>query len=450
VLQSRVSQVITAMAPETLERLVTLERPAAERRRFLLDVSQSMAVDAVLDLVGAAATATSRSLSPALLQLLGKLAEYSEQGVPETRGRAEFAFRTQIRQLIEGWDEWDRRDPSPADHQRTMDNLRLAGKSPLRGASSTYECEPERLLMMSLEVGVAGPSASAAASWLITQGRTGVLRDLLAQAPHRELGPDILRHAASGKVLAELLQREPLDGSALDLVIPLLGDAALEPLMDALARAESAETRDHLVRLLVPFGDGAAARAWARMESSSWPAQRNLLSLLIRLPSLPPGFTPALFLDHPDAPVRTDALRMLFRGAATRSRAICDALASGDPAIVRMAVFASVEDCPPAAAPLLVGLMVRPDGEPGVRSAAISAAASVSQPAVVEALLSLCYVPGRWFRRPRIAGKSPVVLAALAGLARHWSEHARVKPVLALAAGHPDDDIRAAADRKPR
>ena len=82
-LQSRISKVITAVAPETLERLIRMERNEVQRQRFLLEITQSMAVDAVLDLVQAAATATSRSISPALLQLLGKLAEHGEVGAVE-------------------------------------------------------------------------------------------------------------------------------------------------------------------------------------------------------------------------------------------------------------------------------------------------------------------------------------------------------------------------------
>jgi hypothetical protein len=449
-LQSRISKVITSVAPETLERLVRMERNEVQRQRFLLEIAQSMAVDAVLDLVQAAATATSRSISPALLQLLGKLAEHSEAGAVETRDRADFAFRSQVRQLIEGWEEWDSRDPAPPDHQRTMEHLSLAGKSPLRGHSSTYECEPERLLMMSLEVGLANASTYSAAAYLINQGRTAQLRELFTRAPHPALATDILRNVASESTLRGLLRSEPLDISALEIIIPLLGETAVAPLLDALVQAEGTERRDPLLRLLHQFGEPAGTEAWARMEDADWPAQRNLLALIIKLPSLPRGFSPAMFIDHPEPRVRAEALRILFRGAGTRARAICEALSAGDPAVVRMAVFASADDCPAAAVPLLIPLIERSDLEPGIRSSAVAAVASVPQALVVDRLIGLCFVGGRWFRRPRIAGKSPVVLAALSGLARHWPNHPRAKAVLELAARHPDEEIRAAVERKSR
>ena len=450
VLQSRISRVITSVAPATLERLVGMERNEAQRRRFLLEITQSMAVDAVLDLVQAAAATTSRSISPALLQLLGKLAEYSETGGADTRDRADAAFRSQVRQLIEGWEGWEDGDPTAPDHRRTLEHLSLAGKSPLRGHSSTYECEPERILMMSLEVGVANASTYHSAAWLIHQGRTAQLRELFNRTPHPAVATDILRNVASVGALRSLLKGEPLDLSALEIIIPLLGENAVTPLVDALNGADNPERRDQLIRLLTPFGDAAGADALGRVEKVGWPAQRNLLALLIRLPAPPRGFSPTMFIDHPEPRIRTEALRILFRGAAIRPRAICEALASSDPALVRMAVFASVDDCPPAAAPLLIPLIERGDVEPGVRASAVAAVASVPQPMVVDRLLSQCFVGGRWFRRPRVAGKSPVVLAALSGLARHWPTHARARPVIELATRHPDPDIRAAVERKPR
>jgi hypothetical protein len=155
-----------------------------------------------------------------------------------------------------------------------------------------------------------------------------------------------------------------------------------------------------------------------------------------------------MFIDHPEPRVRTEALRILFRGEATRPRAICEALSSSDPALVRMGVFTSVDDCPAAAVPLLIPLIGKSELEPGVRASAVAAVASVPQAAVVDCLLGLCFIEGGWFRRPRLAGKSPVVLAALSGLSRHWPHHARARQVIELASRHPDDEIRATVDRK--
>jgi hypothetical protein len=59
-------------------------------------------------------------------------------------------------------------------------------------------------------------------------------------------------------------------------------------------------------------------------------------------------------------------------------------------------------------------------------------------------LLEIVKFRRRWFR-PSLAPKSADLLAALAGLAAHWSEDPLVKDVLAYARWHTDRQIRAAA-----
>jgi hypothetical protein len=54
----------------------------------------------------------------------------------------------------------------------------------------------------------------------------------------------------------------------------------------------------------------------------------------------------------------------------------------------------------------------------------------------------------RWWRRARLAPKSPVLLAVLKVLAESRSDHPDVVSTLALAGQHRDPEIRAAA-RQP-
>jgi hypothetical protein len=65
----------------------------------------------------------------------------------------------------------------------------------------------------------------------------------------------------------------------------------------------------------------------------------------------------------------------------------------------------------------------------------------------LESLTGLAVRPTRWFRRRRLAPKSPELLAAIAGLAAHWPEEPRAQLVLTTAERHADADIRAAARR---
>lgn len=446
-LESRISRLIGAMAPETLERLVSLKPDEAERKRFVMEMSQAMAVDAVLDLVQAAANATGRSISPALIQLLGKMARYSQEGGGDVRGKAELAFRQQVRALIEGWEEWDHEDPAPAEYQRTLDRLAVAGKNPLRGSAPShhYECEPERTVALSLEVGVATATTRDAAARLLDGGKLRPLLDLLDRAPNFGLAAELRHQVITEASLRRALERKPVDFAAIGTMVELLKGPALPLLLDRVMTSDEAELRQY-VTLLKGMGDSVADAAAERLAGAEWPVQKNLLSLLAALPNLPGGgFTPAEFTRNPDPTIRNTALRILLGGTATRTRAICDALAAEDAATVRLGLGAAMEHCPPVAVPLVMKQIEQGDFEPGVKAAAIRSVAAVNLPLVLDFLVGLSMTRTIWLRRPKLAHRSPTVLAAVTGLARHWAQHPKAQAVLALAREHGELEFRAAA-----
>src|SRR5207247_2393619 len=79
-LRRRTSRLIRAMKPETLRRLLEMGGDFAQRQRFALDATHGMAVDAVLEIVRAAADTSSQSISHSLVRMLSKLAAHAEQG----------------------------------------------------------------------------------------------------------------------------------------------------------------------------------------------------------------------------------------------------------------------------------------------------------------------------------------------------------------------------------
>ena len=444
-LESQISRLIGSMAPETLERLVRLEPNDAERKRFLLEMSQAMAVDAVLDLVQAAARATSRSISPALVQLLGKMANYAQEEGSDIRLKAEVAFRQQIRSLIEGWEEWHAHDPAPDEYQRTLNRLAAAGKNPLRGPSHHYECEPERTLQVSLEIGVATDATRDAAARLVDSGNLKLLLEILDRSPSYGLAAELRHQVITAESLRLALERRPLDFTAIATMVQLLGAPALPLLLDKLVVAPDAPTLQQYVTMLKGLGDGVGEAALERLAGAQWPVQRNLLNLLAALPAVPAGFSPGEFTRNPDPTIRSAALRILLGGSATRVRAICDALAGEDTPTIRMGIAAAVEGCPPAAVPLLIRQVEQGDFEPGVKAAAIRAIAPVSLPLVVDFLVGLTTTRSLWLRRKRLAHRSPQVLAAVIGLSRHWAQHPGAREVLNLARAHREAEFRAAA-----
>src|SRR2546429_2445376 len=83
------------LKPETLERLVRMGGDFAQRRQFVSDAADGMAVDAVLDILKAAAESSQESISHSLVRLLSKLAVHAEAGAPPRRPPTAPALRAQ-------------------------------------------------------------------------------------------------------------------------------------------------------------------------------------------------------------------------------------------------------------------------------------------------------------------------------------------------------------------
>jgi hypothetical protein len=72
-LQRRISKLVGSLQPATLKRLLEMGGDSVQRRRFVLDASQGMTVDAVVELVQAAASAEGQTISHSLVRMLTKL-----------------------------------------------------------------------------------------------------------------------------------------------------------------------------------------------------------------------------------------------------------------------------------------------------------------------------------------------------------------------------------------
>src|SRR5690242_8998886 len=102
-LRRRTSRLIRALKPETLRRLVDMGGDFLQRRNFVQDSTDGMAVDAVLEIVQAAAESSQQTISHSLIRMLSKLAAHAETGTEQVRPQADAALRDQVRQLLQGW-----------------------------------------------------------------------------------------------------------------------------------------------------------------------------------------------------------------------------------------------------------------------------------------------------------------------------------------------------------
>src|SRR5712664_2408251 len=352
-LRRRTSTLVGALQPGTLRRLIEMGGDNAQRSKFAIDVTHGLAVDAVLDIVRAMADASHKTVSDPLVRMLSKLAQHAEQGTAEARPQADIALREQVRDLLEGW---TLEDPNPDAYGLALH--RMAAASPVRSTQLGQQAaEPLRIVQTALETGALGFGAWRAIERLVAERHVGDLVELLASpALGADIGP-LWTRVTSPDVVRQLASTEPPDFTTLDRVLPRLAVDAFGPLLDVLGESESRTTRrgllDRLTRAPRELGPVIATRLGREIP---WYVTRNLLLILDGLPALPDGFRAAAFIAHEDARVRREALKVSLKVPAEREAALLGALSDADPRMVRVALTAALEDCPPSAVPPIAQL----------------------------------------------------------------------------------------------
>jgi hypothetical protein len=447
VLRRRVSRLISALEPEQLRRIIILGGDVSQRRRFLVDASEGLAVDAALALVQSAADASQRVISTSLLRLFAKLAAHAERGDAAVRAEAEVALRDQIKQLVSGW-ALD--DPTPGRYAVVLDRMAPNASLFITPDESTHACEPLRLIQMSLEIGTVGSDVLEAIDSMVSAGQMGVLMGLLGQADaESEAAKAISARAATPDQLRRLLDSPAPDAEQLDWLVRQLGMDAAEPLLDALGASTSRATRRKVLGLLAPLGPALVAPVTARLAGAPWYFQRNLLILLDRLGTRPGDFSPKPYAAHPDGRVRREAVRMLLKQPTERQAAMMAALGDPDQQVVRQALGAALDGCSTSAVAIIARRVADRQFDADVDLLAIRVLSTSRERGALECLLGCATSSGGWFGGRRLAPRSARLLAALTGLVAQWPAEPRVVSVLVRASRHHDVQVRAAVAAWP-
>ena len=446
-LQRQLSRLIGGIAPAALERLMHMGSSLERRRRWLLQATDIMAADVIVSLVDAAARASNRTLSPAILQLLSKLSVHAGEGAPRTRLRAEQALRERIRTLIEHWDATP--TAGTPEYERVLESLPGAERD--LDPVLVYAPEPQRIILTSLELGLVQAGTRRAVDRMVERGEAGLLLDLLERLPPDDAGAvEIRGWVRTPGTVRRLLAFEPPELDTLARILPSTGLEGLGPVLDALGSAKERKVRARLIDLVAQFGPEAGQEIAARIGGAPWYVQRNLLRLLAMLPALPEGFSIAAHVRHQDPRVRHEALRIMLKDRVRRTDGVRLALQSSDPPTLRLGIVAAAEACPPDVAPLLLERIRSSMLDPQLKALAIRAVASVDHPSVLAMLLSFTITSGALPFLRRLAPRSPGMLAALAGLAAHWPYHLEAGKVLSMAAKSRDPEVRKAGAMSAR
>jgi hypothetical protein len=444
-LQRRVSRLVGSLKESTLERLLEMGGDKNQRRRFLLDASQGITVEAVIDLVKAASAAEGQTVSHSMLRMLSKLAHHPSSGGP--RAKTDPMIRDVMRRLV---DDWSLDDPNPEAYRQALENIsssRNVAPKPSSDALPT-EIEPERMIQIAIEVGAMGPQILAAMADLCKAGRADVLLDLVERAPSEAAGAPVWEFLKGRRILDDLLQRQRVDMPLVARFVKRIGADAAPTLLSAAAVFEDAKMRSQFYDLVLSAGDQVGGAIVERITASPPVVQRELLSLLGRMSALPPGFSAINYLASDEALVRREAVRLLLRDPAEREETIMSALTDTDDRVVFAGLTVAQEKCPSAGIDLIKQRVDRGELDSQLRTMGIRIVAQQRTPETLAWLLGYVVTEGHWPRRPKLRPSSPEMLAALSVIAAYWAGDPAAETVITLAERNRDSEVRAKVARR--
>ncbi len=442
-LRSRVSRLLGTIRPETLRNLLEMGNDVGQRQKFVLDATQGMAVDAVIELLRAAADVSHQTISHSMLRLLSKLAVHAEHGAADRRTDADAALRENVRMLV---GQWTLEDPNPDAYRSVLEGMSRARPRLDTVAAAAFPVEEQRLVQMALEIGVAGDSTWRAVEAMVAKRQLPALIAMLERGPRPAVAQRIWERVATPELIRALVAEPQPDWPSLDRLVARVGLGAASALTDALEDSEDARRHGQIVNLLARLGDDVGPVIARRLPQSTPAVQAQLLLLLGKLDTLPAELDAAAWARDRTPAVRREAIKLLWRRPETREQGIMLGVLDVDERTVLAALNEAAHSCPRAALPVLMNRVDRDDIPASLRALAIRTVASIRSPDVVDWMLRFVMVGRkRFFGGERLAPKSPELLAALTALGSYWPRDPRVVATLARAAKSPDAEIRHAA-----
>ena len=439
-LQRRVSRLVGSLKDSTLEKLLEMGGDSIQRRKFLLDASQGVTVEAVIDLVKAASAAEGQTVSHSMLRMLSKLAHHPSGG--STRGKTDPNIRDVMKRLV---DDWSLDDPNPEAYRAVLENMSsIRSSAPAKSVSAVpTDCEPERVVKIAIEVGSMGPQVSAAMMTLWKAGRAELLLDLVERAPNAEAGAPVWNFLVSERVFESLLEQPRVDVRLMERFVQRIGASAIPALLRSAMRFEDAKARGEFYEIVERLGGAATAGVGQVIAEAGPVVQRELLALIGRLGNAASEFSAAAYLTSREPLVRREAVRLVLRQPGQRDAAIMVALSDSDNRVVFVGLTAAQEKCARPACELIKRRVDAGELDSQLRTMGIRIVAQQRTPDILAWLLRFVLIDARWPRRPKLTPSTPEMLAALGVLASVWREDPQAATAIKLAERSRDDAVRA-------
>lgn len=469
-LQKRISELVKQLSPETLKKLLHMGGDLGQQRQFLLNASQGMTVEAVLDLVRASATDGRQTISHSMMRLFSKLSKYADHDTdPVRRANADSSVREHMQKLIT---EWNLDDPNPTAYGKVLHTMSQRQRS--ETTSEYIDCEPDRIVQMGLELSASGPRFENALIAMLNSARLEPLLNLLDNAPDKDFAESAWLYLDSNDILWSALSEARIDLAVLRRLVQRKRLSAVEPILDVVERTKDQRTREQLLEVLAGLGDDVGPFLVRRIEGARAELRRELFLMLGKLTRIPEGFDVSRFLLHTDAPVRREAIRLLLKFVETREQAIVAAVTDTDERAVFHGLQAAQEGgCPPRAVAIIHQRIAEGDLDSSLMTLAIRVLAAADSGAVpmlsgkgrtsvmmkssdiqaasadggrktMEWLVNTVAQRSRFLRKWQLQPKSPEMLAALGALAAYWNQHPDVQEIVNLAIKTKDPELKKA------
>lgn len=427
---ARLSQLLLLVKPALLAGALRAEGDGGARRVLLPDAALVLEPAALTRVAFAAAAAWDQPFSAVMRELLRKLTRAASAG---TEGAA--AAETELRDLI----------GRHAHLARGKSDVIVRGESSDRRpkrAASRVAAESDRLLHLALETGATGELLWLAVDDIANQGRAREIFAAVKAMPDSPVSAAIVRRISSAAALNEILSDDPIDGELLDLVLRALGIAAAKPMIEVLAESRSRATRRAVLDRLSNLGDDIAPLVEARLRDSRWFVIRNMLTLLREAKCMNSARHASRFVHHTDGRVRREAILYMLDSPATAEEALLAGLRDPEKPVLRAALQAARSRLPEVAVPVLAQRLTEDATfPPEFRVMALHILGRSTSALALDALLNFAQGGRTMLGRPRLAQKSPEMLAAVSGLARSWSRDRRARALLDAAGRSRDKQI---------
>ena len=439
-LRGRVSKLVRSMDPRTLQRLLTMGGDTAQRFQFAINASNGLSVDAVIDVVRAAADVSGQTISSSLIRTLSKLAAHAERpGVGSAQARSDAELRDQVRRLISSWQLVD---PNPDDYTTALDSIARHTAAGDRDAAG--DANPERMLQLALEVSTIGPHTQRVFAQLLARPDVTPLLDLVEAAPDSPARDELLGRIVTRERLIETLHSDQPNVRLAERLALRLRDVAVDPII-GLLEDEEERLNGWACDTLVRLADVSGGRVVERLMDASVHAKRQMLHIIDRLGEWPAGFSPEPFTASPDAGVRREAVKLMLRRDDMRESAIVRGLEDRDERTVGIALAAALKRCPLAAVPILMRRVENATLSAELRARGIRALAGSGSRDAMRWIAERSVKKHWLLGTPVLREKSPQLISSIAGLAAHWNSAPEAAEVLALVAKSKDVDLKTAA-----